>query len=259
MLLVDTHTHLYAEEFDSDRDQMLANAMKIGVQKFFLPNIDSRSIPLMHDLVIKYPLNCFAMMGLHPCSVNETVEAELQIVKTHLFHEKYCAVGEIGMDLYWDKTFVEQQKKAFRTQIEWAIQLNLPISIHCRNAFDEIYEILREYCEPNKTNTLRGIFHCFSGNTEQANKIIDLGFYLGIGGVVTFKNSGLDNVVAAIDLEKIVLETDSPYLAPAPHRGKRNETGYLVLVAQKIAEIKSCSIDKVAEITSHNAKLVFGV
>ena len=259
MFLVDTHTHLYAEEFDADRDQMLANAMAQGIQKFFLPNIDSRSIAVMKELAKNYPEHCYAMMGLHPCSVNESVEEELAVIKQQLFSEKYCAVGEIGIDLYWDKTFIEQQKQAFRTQIQWAIELNLPISIHCRNAFDEIYDILREYCEPNKDNGLKGIFHCFSGNTAQANKIIELGFYLGIGGVVTFKNSGLDKVVQAIELNKIVLETDSPYLAPTPHRGKRNESAYIALIAQKVAEIKNCSIEQVAEQTTANAQQVFGI
>jgi TatD DNase family protein len=258
MTFVDTHTHLYAEEFDKDRAQMLESAIRQGVQKFFLPNIDSGSKDIMHDLVNKFPLHCFAMMGLHPCSVNESVKEELALVKSSFDSFKYCAVGEIGMDLYWDKSFVEQQKMAFRTQIEWAIDLNLPISIHCREAFDEIYEILLEYCKPKTTNMLHGIFHCFSGNLEQAHKIIDLGFYLGIGGVVTFKNSGLDKVVENLDLDKIVLETDSPYLAPVPHRGKRNESAYITLIAQKIAEIKNCPLEKVAEQTTQNAKIVFG-
>ncbi len=258
MLLIDTHTHLYAQEFDADRAQMIAQAIENGVTKFYLPNIDSSSIGVMHQLESNYPVNCFAMMGLHPCSVNETVESELALIKSHLFSRNYCAVGEIGMDLYWDKTFVEQQRMAFRTQIEWAMELNLPISIHCRDAYDEIYTILKEYCVPNEVNVLRGIFHCFSGNSKQAQEVIELGFYLGIGGVVTFKNSGLDKVVAEIGLEKIVLETDSPYLAPVPHRGKRNESGYIPLIAQKIAELKNCPIEEVAKITSENALLVFG-
>ncbi len=259
MFLTDTHTHLYSNEFDSDRDQMISNAIEKGVTKFFLPNIDSGSIKGMHELEARYPGNCFAMMGLHPCSVNESIDVELAFVKANLFARNYCAVGEIGMDLYWDKTFLEQQKRAFRMQIDWAIQLKLPISIHCRDAFGEIYEIMREYCTPNTSNALKGIFHCFSGNLKQAQEIIELGFYLGIGGVVTFKNSGLDKVVKEIDLDKIVLETDSPYLAPAPFRGKRNESAYLVLIAQKIAEIKNCPIEEVAAITSNNAQLVFGV
>ncbi|HRH02698.1 MAG TPA: TatD family hydrolase [Bacteroidia bacterium] len=259
MILVDTHTHLYVEEFDNDRDQMIADAMHLGIQKFYLPNIDTSSIEPMKQLVQKYPANCFAMMGLHPCSVNENVDQELATIKKLLFAEKYVAVGEIGIDLYWDKTFVAQQKQAFRTQIKWAIELKLPISIHCRNAFDEIYAIMREFCEPNEVNALKGIFHCFSGNSEQAKKVIDLGFYLGIGGVVTFKNSGLDKVVKEIDLERIVLETDSPYLAPAPHRGKRNESGYIRIIAEKVAEIKNCSLEQVAEITTKNAQLIFGI
>lgn len=257
MLLVDTHTHLYATEFDADRAQIIQQANSKGIKRFYLPNIDSSSIAVLKQLVQKYPDQCFGMMGLHPCSVKENYLEELAIAKAELDKGGYLAVGEIGIDLYWDKTFIEQQKIAFTTQMEWAIAANLPISIHCRNAFDEIYELLRLYCSPSVKNKLSGIFHCFSGNEEQANKILELGFYLGIGGVVTFKNSGLDKVVKAVDLNHLVLETDSPYLAPAPHRGKRNESEYLYLIAQKVAEIKACSVEEVAAVTTANATKVF--
>lgn len=257
MLLVDTHTHLYATEFDADREQIIQQANSKGIKRFYLPNIDSSSIAVLKQLVQKYPDQCFGMMGLHPCSVKENYLEELAIAKAELDKGGYLAVGEIGIDLYWDKTFIEQQKIAFTTQMEWAIAANLPISIHCRNAFDEIYELLRLYCSPSVNNKLSGIFHCFSGNEEQANKILELGFYLGIGGVVTFKNSGLDKVVKAVDLNHLVLETDSPYLAPAPHRGKRNESEYLYLIAQKVAEIKACSVEEVAAVTTANATKVF--
>lgn len=252
-MFIDTHTHLYAEEFNNDRAQVIKKAIGAGVKKLYLPNIDSTSIEGMLELEKSYPENCFPMMGLHPCSVNESVEAELKIVEEWLSKRKFCAVGEIGIDLYWDKTFFEQQKMAFQKQIDWALHYDLPIVIHCRDAFDEIFEIL----SANK-KLPKGIFHCFSGSLEQANKIIDLGgFKLGIGGVVTFKNSGLDKVVEQLDLQHLVLETDSPYLAPVPFRGKRNESSYLMMVAEKVAQIKKSSIAEVAEITTKNAEEIF--
>lgn len=252
-MFVDTHTHLYAEEFNSDRVQIIKKAISSGVKKLFLPNIDSSSINGMIQLEKEFPENCFAMMGLHPCSVNESVEAELKIVEEWLSKRKFWAIGEIGIDLYWDKTFFELQKIAFKKQIDWALQYDLPIVIHCRDAFDEIFEVFSSYTQlPN------GIFHCFSGNLEQANKIIALKkFKLGIGGVVTFKNAGLDKVVEQIDMQHLVLETDSPYLAPNPFRGKRNESGYLVMIAEKVAAIKNSSIAEVAEITTKNATEIF--
>ena len=254
-MLIDTHTHLYAEEFDVDRNEMIKKAMDSGIQKFYLPNIDSSSINGMFQLEKDFPGICFPMMGLHPCSVKENVEEELKIMEDWLNKRKFCAIGEIGIDLYWDKTFFEQQKMAFKKQIDWALKFNYPIVIHCREAFDEIFEIVSSYKTlPN------GIFHCFSGTLEQANKVISLKtFKMGIGGVVTFKNSGLDKVVEQLDLHHLVLETDSPYLAPNPFRGKRNESSYLILVAEKICAIKNISIEQLAEITTKNAIEIFGV
>ena len=253
MLLIDTHTHLYAEEFDTDRKQVIEAALKLGVQKFYLPNVDSTSIPRMFELEQLFPDTCIAMMGLHPCSVKENYKEELELVEHWLNTRKFVAIGEIGIDLYWDKTFFEEQKFSFKKQIELSLQFNLPIVIHCREAFDEIFDVLINY-----KGKARGIFHCFSGTLEQAHKILDLGgFKLGIGGVVTFKNAGLDKIVEQLDLNTIVLETDSPYLAPVPHRGKRNESAYLFNVAKKIAELKNCSIEEVARITTENAEDVF--
>lgn len=259
MILTDTHTHLYASEFDADRTQVIEKAIKLGVSRYFLPNIDSESIVPIFNLVKQFPKNCFPMMGLHPCSVNEKYQEELKVVEYWLEkknknpNEKFCAIGEIGIDLYWDKTFIEQQKDAFERQIQLAIQYNLPIVIHTRNSFDETFEIVYEY-----RSQLKGIFHCFSGNAEHARKIIDLGgFKMGIGGVVTFKNAGVAEVVKDIPMEYIVLETDAPYLAPTPNRGKRNEPEYLLFIAQKIAEIKKISLEKVAEITTENSRQIF--
>lgn len=255
MQLIDTHTHLYAEEFDTDRKIVVEECLKKGINKLFLPNVDSESIPRMLQLEADYPENCFAMMGLHPCSVKQAFESELAIVKSWLEKRNFIAVGEIGIDLYWDKTFINEQQYCFETQIKWAIEHDLPIVIHCRDAFDEIYEVLKKF-----TQLPKGIFHCFSGNVEQAKKIIDLNtFKLGIGGVLTFKNSGLDKVVEQIDLKHLVLETDSPYLAPVPHRGKRNESSYLNLVAEKLASIKQVTLEEVAEITTQNALSIFKI
>jgi TatD DNase family protein len=252
-MFVDTHTHLYAEEFDTDRTALINKAIANGVSRFYLPNIFSESIQGMLDLEENYPSICFPMMGLHPCEVKENYLDELALAENWLKQRSFTAIGEIGIDLYWDKTFLKEQQIAFRTQIDWALKYNYSIVIHCRDAFDEIYDILKSYSKLPK-----GIFHCFSGNIEQANKIIDLGhFKLGIGGVLTFKNSGLDKVVEQIDLKHLVLETDAPYLAPAPFRGKRNEPIYLLEVAKKLAEIKNCSINEVAEMTTQNANFVF--
>jgi TatD DNase family protein len=253
-MFVDTHTHLYSEEFTADIDEVLKKAIDAGVEKFFLPNIDSSSINVMHKLCEKHPLHCFPMMGLHPCSVKENYKEELAVAYKYLQAKKYAAVGEIGIDLYWDKTFYKQQVEAFEQQINWALEFNLPIVIHCRNSFDEIYEVLCNFKKLPK-----GIFHCFSGNAEQAKKIIDkTNFKLGIGGVITFKNSGLDKAIENVDLKHLVLETDSPYLAPVPYRGRRNESSYIPLIAAKIAEVKKCSLLDVATITTANAKEVFG-
>ncbi len=253
MSLIDTHTHLYAEEFDNDRQEAVKRCLDKGITRLYLPNVDSGSIDGMLALEKAFPGNCFAMMGLHPCSVRENVEEELGIVKQWLDKRRFAAIGEIGIDLYWDKTYIEQQVHAFKTQIAWALAQQYPIVIHCRDAFDEIYEVLSSCSVLPK-----GIFHCFTGTLEQAQKIISLGsFRLGIGGVVTFRNSGLDKVVEQVALEHLVLETDAPYLAPVPHRGKRNESSYLNLVAEKIAQVKQVTVQEVEAATTQNALQVF--
>lgn len=255
MILTDTHTHLYSEQFNDDIDTVIDNCIDKGIERLFLPNIDSNSIDGMMLLGEKYPNNCFPMMGLHPTSVAANYKQELALVEAWLNKYKFCAVGEIGIDLYWDKTHLKEQQDAFRYQIELAKKHNLPFVIHCRDSFDEIFEILDELND----DKMRGIFHCFTGNVEQANHIINYGdFKIGIGGVVTFKNSGLDKIVEQINLEHLVLETDSPYLAPAPHRGKRNESAYLYIIAEKVADIYNVSIEEVANITTENSKQVFG-
>ena len=252
-MFIDTHTHLYSEEFNEDRTAAINTAINNSVTKLYLPNIDSNSIDGMLQLEKEFPDNCFAMMGLHPCSVKENYLDELTIVKKWLDKRKFIALGEIGIDLYWDKTFITEQEIAFKKQIDWALEYNYSIVIHCRNAFDEIFTILQSYSKLPK-----GIFHCFSGDVEQAQKILALkNFKLGIGGVVTFKNSGLDKVVETISIEDIVLETDSPYLAPMPYRGKRNESSYIPLIAKKVAELKNISIEEVENVTTNNANFIF--
>lgn len=255
MYFIDTHTHLYSEEFDSENFNHINEALQFNVKKMLMPNIDSSSIKKMEELSIQFSDNCFAMMGLHPCYVKENYEKELETIKTYLDKNKYCAIGEIGIDLYWDNTFLKQQIKCFSIQIEWAIEKKLPIAIHTRNSFNETLEVVSTHYKNNSQNS--GVFHCFSGNAEQAEQVIDLGFSLGIGGVVTFKNSGLDKVVEQIDLKHLVLETDAPYLAPTPHRGKINRSSYIPLIAKRIAEIKNCTIDEVAQITTANAEKLF--
>jgi TatD DNase family protein len=255
MILVDTHTHIYYQEDKQELDKQIQRCLENHITKLFLPNVDSKSIPLVIDTCKRYPDNCFPMLGLHPCDVKENYEDELRIIHQEIPNQKIYAIGEIGIDLYWDKTFLKQQQIAFEKQINWAKELELPIVIHCRDAFDEVFEILNK-CNDEK---LRGIFHCFTGDINQAQHAIDLGFYLGIGGVVTYKKSGLDQVVAQLDLKNIVLETDSPYLAPDPKRGKPNESSYLIHIAEKIAEIKQVSIEEIAEITTSNSIDVFGI
>ncbi len=259
--LTDTHAHLYASEFDSDRDEMFGRARQLGVKRFFLPNIDLNSVNGLLALAHQYPDTCFPMMGLHPCSITNLVEQQLHEIKTVLNKHKFYAIGEIGIDLYWDKTFFEQQKIAFKEQMLWALEYQLPVAIHCRNAMNEILEILEELKQTTayKDCLFKGIFHCFSGNAEEANKLVQYGFYLGIGGVITFKNSGLDKAIQNISLNNLVLETDAPYLAPVPFRGKRNESAYLRYVAEKLAEIKNCSLMDVATITTQNSIRIFGV
>lgn len=252
-MFVDTHTHLYSKEFDEDRLFLIEKAMAGGVTKFYLPNIDSTSIVGMMALEEQFPQNCFAMMGLHPCHVNNAVQSELSLVKEWLDKRPFVAIGEIGLDLYWDKTFFEAQREAFKTQIQWALDYRYPIVIHCRDAFNEVYDVLCSFPQLPKA-----IFHCFSGTLDQAHQIIGLGnFKLGIGGVVTFKNAGLDKVVEQIGLEHLVLETDAPYLAPLPHRGKRNEPVYLLEIAKKIATLKKVSLEEVEEMTAQNADFIF--
>lgn len=256
MALADTHTHLYAEEFDNDRDEMMQRSFKNGVTKILLPNIDSTSLQGMKDLCADYPTNCFPMMGLHPCSVKEDFEAELALVEKELFSDyKYYGVGEMGLDLYWDKTFYPQQKTAFIQQVKWSIELNLPLSIHTREATDEAIELLTM----PELKGARGVFHCFGGTPQQAEQIIGLGFHLGIGGVLTFKNSNLREVLAPIDLKHIVFETDSPYLAPVPFRGKRNESAYILNIAQTLAELKDISQEEMAAISTANVAQIFGI
>jgi len=252
-MLIDTHTHLYAQQFDKDRSEMMQRAMDQGVEHFFLPNIDADSIGPMLELEAQYPEHCHAMMGLHPCSVGADYKQQLAQVREWLDKRPFCAVGEIGLDYYWSKEFVEQQKQAFRTQCQWAKELDLPIVIHARDSLDDLIALVGE----EKTPNFRGIFHCFGGTKEQAQQIIDLGFWIGLGGVLTFKNSKLDKVVKDIDLKHIVLETDSPYLTPTPHRGKRNESSYVKLVAQKLAAVKEVSLEEIARITSENALKIF--
>ncbi|MBQ20273.1 MAG: hydrolase TatD [Flavobacteriales bacterium] len=256
MILTDTHTHLYSEQFKDDIDEVVQKAINLGVSRFFLPNIDSDYTDALLALAKKYPDNMFPMMGLHPCSVKADYQQELAQVEKMLSEHQVVAIGEIGIDLYWDKTFFKEQQAAFRHQIRLAKANNLPFVIHCRDAFDEIFEILDEENDEN----MRGIFHCFTGNLEQAQKIINYGgFKLGIGGVVTFKNAGLDKVVEQISLEHLVLETDAPYLAPVPYRGKRNESAYIIEIATKVANLKQVSLEEVAKITTTNSKTVFGV
>ncbi|HEY0055871.1 MAG TPA: TatD family hydrolase [Pedobacter sp.] len=255
MILTDTHTHLYYERDIEKRAELMQRCFQNSVTRLFLPNVDSNSIAMISELTSEYPESCFAMLGLHPCDVKDDFETQLALIKQAQSTFTIYAIGEIGIDLYWDKTTLEIQKLAFRSQIVWAKELNLPIVIHCRDAFDEVYEVLHSEMDEK----LRGIFHCFTGTIDQAQLIIDLGFYLGIGGVVTYKNSGLDKVIQQLDLTNIVLETDSPYLTPVPYRGKPNESSYLKFVAQKIADIKETSLEQVAEITTGNSKLIFGI
>ena len=262
MILTDTHTHLYYTTDPGHRADLISRCTENHVQRLFLPNVNAATIPLVYGLCEEYPESCFPMLGLHPCDVKEKADEEnmnyrdeLKAIREAMEIRKFYAIGEIGIDLYWDKTTLAIQADAFRTHIVWAKEFNLPIVIHCREAFDEIFAIL----DQEKDEKLRGIFHCFTGTAEQAQKVIGLGFLLGIGGVVTYKNSGLDKVVAGLDLQNIVLETDSPYLTPVPYRGKPNESSYLIHIAQKVADLKLTSIDEVARITTDNSKRVFGI
>ncbi len=250
----DTHAHIYTEEFRSDRDAMLARAANAGVTKIFMPNIDQTSIDSLLETEMRNPDTCFAMIGLHPCSVKKDFEGELYIMEQWLGKRKFAGIGETGTDLYWDKSFWEQQKEAFIIQVKLAKLHALPLIIHCRESMDQTLELL----EPFADETLKGIFHCFSGHVDQAKKIASLGFYMGIGGVATFRNGGLDKVLPGIPLDKIVLETDSPYLAPVPHRGKRNEPSYLPLIAEKVADLMKVTTEELQVVSTENATRIFG-
>lgn len=252
--ITDTHTHLYVNSFLPDLPAVMERAAAEGVTKFYLPAIDSESLEAMLKVEADYPGKCFAMMGLHPCSVEADYKKELALVEEWLAKRKFAAVGEIGLDYYWSDKFLKEQAEAFHQQIKWALQYELPIVIHCRNAMDDTIQIVREH----QFGKLRGIFHCFTGSAEQAQQIVDLGFYLGIGGVITYKNAGLAEALANISLDHMVLETDAPYLTPVPFRGKRNEPAYLKYVIDKLAEVKNTDPETVARITSKNAEKIFG-
>ncbi|MCX2450686.1 TatD family hydrolase [Pedobacter sp. PLR] len=255
MLLTDTHTHLYYETDPEKLDILIQRSLDNNVERLFLPNVDVASIAKIDAMVQKYPDHCFAMAGLHPCDVKEDYELVLDEICESIVGREIYAIGEIGIDLHWDKTTLDIQKIAFSEQIKWAKDLNLPIVIHCREAFDEIFEIL----EKERDEKLRGILHCFTGNVEQAKQAIDLGFYLGIGGVVTYKKAGLDEVLKEIPLANLVLETDSPYLAPVPFRGKPNESSYLIHIAEKLAEIYHTDVEEIAAVTTANSKKIFNI
>jgi TatD DNase family protein len=254
MLLIDSHAHLYLADFEQDRSAMLENARLAGVEQILLPAIDSETHAALVAMEEQFS-QCKAMMGVHPCSIKADYQSELSIARDWWNKRDFIAVGEIGLDFYWDKTFVDQQYDAFRLQIEWALEKKVPIVIHSRNACLECVQVIKEY----KGRGLTGVFHCFSGSIEEAREIIKLGFYLGIGGVLTYKNAGLGAVLADVPLEHIMLETDAPYLTPVPNRGKRNESAYLTLVATKLAEVKAVSVEQIAQITTHNARMLFSL
>lgn len=253
-MFIDTHSHIYCEEFSTDRDEAVLRARQSGIDRIVLPNIDSSSIKPMLDLTDSSPDYFFPLIGLHPTSVKEDYRKELEIIEYWLSKRKFYGIGEIGIDLYWDKTFLPEQVEAFKIQIGWAKQLKIPVVIHMRDSFAEVMDVLNE----KKDEDLRGVFHSFTGTIEQAKQVIGLGFKLGIGGIVTFKKSGLDSVVSEIGLQNILLETDSPWLAPVPHRGSRNECSYLPSIASKVAELHNINIEEVARITARNAFELFG-
>ena len=251
--MIDSHCHLYSEEFREDREAMLERALGAGIQRFYMPAIDSSTHASMLDVETRYPGRVHSMMGLHPCSVKENYAEELNIIQQLLTEKKFAAIGETGLDFYWDKTFVQQQYEAFEKQIRLALQYHLPIVLHTRNAMRECIDVIAKHKQPG----LKGIFHCFGGTLQEANEIISLGFLLGIGGVVTYKNGGLDKVLPDVSLEHLVLETDAPYLAPVPYRGKRNEPAYLAHIGQRIADIKNIPVEEVTTATTANAMQVF--
>lgn len=255
MIITDTHSHLYVEQFDEDRAEVIQKALDSGVSRFFIPAIDSTYYKRMFDLQNDYPKNIFLMAGLHPTHVKQNYLEELEVVYAQLNRKKFYAIGEIGIDLYWDKTTLKEQQTAFKMQISWAKEKEMPIVIHCREAFDEIFEVL----EDEKDDKLYGIFHCFTGDLDQAKRAIDFNMKLGIGGVVTFKNGKIDQFLDQIDVSHIVLETDAPYLAPAPYRGKRNESVYILKVLEKLSEIYRLSPAQIAQRTTQNSKEIFGI
>jgi TatD DNase family protein len=250
MLLIDTHAHIYLPEFDNDRELILQRAKGEGVEKIFMPAIDSTTHYKMLQVEDEFP-GCYAMMGLHPCSVGEASANELGIVQQFLKERKFIAIGEIGLDFYWDKTFMQQQYDAFEKQIQWAIEYNLPVVIHSRNAINECIEVVKKYVG------VKGVFHCFTGTADQARQIINAGFLLGIGGVITYKNAGLDKVINELGIKHLILETDAPYLSPIPYRGKRNESSYLPLIIEKIAAVSDKSSEEIAAVTTESATLLF--
>ncbi len=255
MHFIDTHAHVYAAELTSDLDLVMKNALAIGIKKIIMPAIDSSSLDAMLKVEQQFPENCIAMMGLHPCYVKENYKEELKLVEEWIGKRKFIAIGEIGLDFYWDKTFTKEQHIVFETQMHWALDLNLPIAIHTRNAMGETIEAVKLFAKKG----LRGVFHCFSGSKESAEQIIGMGFYLGLGGVLTYKNAGVAEAVKDIPMEYLVLETDAPYLAPVPYRGKTNEPAYMLEVAKKLAEIKSLPLHEIAAITTSNAEKLFGL
>lgn len=255
MILIDTHTHLYLNAFDNDREAMVERAVATGVRYMFLPNIDSSSLGGMLELCSRFPENCFPMMGLHPTSVKENFKDELRMVEEQLERNTYWAIGETGIDLYWDRSFYREQVIAFNRQIDLAMEYNLPLVIHARESFKEIFRVL----ESRDITDLTGVFHCFTGTLEEAERATGLGFMLGIGGVLTYKKSGLDAVVEALGLEHLILETDAPFLPPVPHRGKRNESAYVIHIADKLAEVCGMPMEEVAKITTQNAAKLFNL
>jgi TatD DNase family protein len=255
MILIDTHCHLYSKSFSQDVDEVIQRAEKEGVEQFYLPAIDSECQDALLALEARYPGKCIGMTGLHPCNVKENYQAELSFVERELGRRSWVAIGEIGLDFYWDKTFSAQQYEAFHRQIEWALHYDIPIVIHSRESMRESIDVVREH----QKGKLRGIFHCFSGDAAAARDIVDLGFYLGIGGVLTYKNSGLPEAIRDIGLEHLVLETDAPYLSPVPFRGKRNESSYLKYVVHKLAEVKGVDVEEAARMTTENAQKIFGI
>jgi TatD DNase family protein len=252
-MLIDTHSHIYSEDFSHDVDDVVQNAYNNGIKKIVLPNINSGTVKRLLDLTDSYPHLCYPLMGLHPTSVSSDYREELQAVEYWLEKRKFYGIGEIGIDLYWDRTFAKEQAEVFRYQLKLAKSKQLPVVIHLRNSFKEVYKIVKE----EQDGSLKGIFHCFSGDESEAQKILDVGFLLGIGGVITFKNSNLGEVIQKVELKNLVLETDAPYLAPAPKRGRRNESSYLIYIAQKLSEIYETPVEKVAEITTANARGLF--